>query len=51
MAERDSTVSTTEYSFREVVILINSFTYVHMENFKLDIVKELHVMCFLFTFV
>jgi hypothetical protein len=44
VAERDSTISVTEYSVREMVILINSFTYVHMENLKLDRVKELRYM-------
>jgi len=43
VAERGSTVSITEYSVRRMVILINGFTYVHMENLKLDLVKELQL--------
>ena len=51
VAERGSTFSITEYSVREMLILINSFTYIQVETVKLNMPKEITVICFLFTFV
>ena len=51
VAERSSTIGITEYSVREMLILINSLTYIHTENLKLNMLKEITVICFLVTFV